>query len=407
MTLNRRKLLALLPAAATALHSPLMAQKLFTRKRKQPPAPIQPLVYIGTDTINSSAKGVYVARFNPATGQLSNPKLAVETVRPSFLASAHVGKRQLLYAANEGQDEKSSGISSFLIDPATGALSPLNKVSAGGSGPCYVSVNATGTAAFCADYAGSAVASFQVKPDGTLTEPVSRLDFRQPVFGHHGPNTARQDASHPHSATLSPDNRFLVVNDLGNDDIVTFYIHPETAKLGPPQLNPVHVPGTGPRHIAFHPNDRWAYGIDELSNYIDHYLWNTTHATGSAEPVALLTHAGNSVSTVDPGFHGANTAAEIVISPEGDYVLCSNRGENSLVVFHIDAVTGAPTFVQRVSCGGKSPRQFTLDPSGRWLLCGNQDSNTITIFSRNEATGHLSGPVQTLPVDMPQMILFA
>jgi 6-phosphogluconolactonase len=393
-----------LPAAAAAVHSPLSAQNPFARRRKPKPAAAQPLVYIGTDTINSPAKGIYVARFNPATGQLSIPTLAAETVRPSFLASADVGKRQFLYAANEGQDEKTSGISSFLIDPATGLLHPLNKVSAGGAGPCYVSVNENGTAAFCADYAGSAVASFQVKPDGTLSEPVSRLDFRLPLYGHHGPNSARQDASHPHSATVSLDNRFLVVNDLGNDTIVTFYIHPETAKLGAPQLNPVRVPGSGPRHIAFHPNDRWAYGIDELSNRIDHYLWNTTHAT---EPVALLTNAGNSISTLDSSFHGANTAAEITLTPEGDYLICSNRGENSLVVFHIDPVTGAPAFVHRISCGGKTPRQFTLDPTGRWLLCGNQDSGSITVFSRNEATGHLTGPVQTMPVEMPQMIVFA
>ena len=381
-----------------------MAQNPFAHKRKPKPAPAQPLVYLGTDTINSSAKGVYLARFNNATGQLSAPTLAAETVRPSFLATGHIGKRQVLYAANEGQDERSSGISSFLIDPATGSLSPLNKVSAGGSGPCYVSVNATGSAAFCADYAGSAVASFQVKPDGSLSEPVSRLDFRQAAFGHHGPNTARQDAPHPHSATLSPDNRFLVVNDLGNDNIVTFYIHPDTAELGPPQLNACRVPGSGPRHIAFHPNQRWAYGINELSSTIQHYLWNATHA---ATPVALLTEAGPTLSTLDPGFHGPNTAAEIALSPEGDYLLCSNRGENSLVVFHIDPVSGEPAFVQRVSCGGKTPRMFTLDPTGRWLLCGNQDSGTITVFSRNEATGHLTGPVQTLPVEMPQMILFA
>ncbi len=380
------------------------AQNLFTRKHKPKPAPAQPIVFIGADTINSPAKGIYLTRFNPATGQLASPTLAAETVRPSFLATASVGKRQILYAANEGQDEKTSGISSFLIDPATGSLTPLNKVSAGGAGPCYVSVNATGSAGFCADYAGSAVASFQIKPDGTLSEPVSRLDFRQPAFGHHGPNSARQDASHPHSANVSPDNRFLVVNDLGNDNIVTFYIHPETAKLGPPQLNPCRVPGSGPRHIAFHPNGRWAYGINELSSTVQQYLWNTTHA---AAPVALLTEAGPTVSTLDPSFHGPNTAAEIALSPEGDFLICSNRGENSLVVFHIEPVTGAPSFVQRISCGGKTPRQFTLDPSGRWLLCGNQDSGTITVFSRNEATGHLIGPLQTLPVEMPQMILFA
>jgi 6-phosphogluconolactonase len=270
-----------------------------------------------------------------------------------------------------------------------------------------VSVDATGHNAFCANYAGSSIASFRMHPDGSLSEPVAKINFKQPAFGHHGPNAARQDAPHPHSATISPDNRFLVVNDLGNDSIDTFFIHADTAELGPPQLNPSRVPGTGPRHIAFHPNQRWAYGIDELANRIDHFLWNTTHTQGSTDPVALLTNAGNAVSTLDPGFHGPNTAAEIALSPDGDYMICSNRGENSLVVFHIDEVTGAPAFVQRISCGGKTPRQFTLDPTGRWLLCGNQDSNTITVFSRDEGTGRLTGPTQTVAVDMPQMVLFA
>ncbi len=397
----------MIPVAAALVRSPLAAQNLFSRKKKAPPAPAQALVYIGTDTLNSAAKGIYLARFNPKTGQLTAPALAAETVRPSFLASAHAGNRPMLYAANEGHDEPSSGLSAFVIEPASGALRLLNKVSAGGSGPCYVSVDATAHAAFCANYAGSSIASFRVHSDGSLSDPVARINFKQPAFGHHGPNAARQDAPHPHSATISPDNRFLVVNDLGNDSIDTFFIDAETAQLGPPQLNPSRVPGTGPRHIVFHPNERWAYGIDELSNKIDHYLWNTTHPTRSVEPVALLTNAGNSVSTLDAGFHGQNTAAEIALSPDGNFILCSNRGENSLVVFRIDEVTGAPAFVQRVSCGGKTPRQFTLDPTGRWLLCGNQDSSTVTVFSRDENTGHLTGPTQTVPVDMPQMVLFA
>jgi 6-phosphogluconolactonase len=321
------------------------------------------------------------------------------------MASSEVGSRTVLYAANEGQDEHSSGISAFAVDTASGALKPLGKVSAGGAGPCYVSVTGDATAAFCADYAGSAIASFKVNPDGTLTEPVDRISFKQPQFGHHGPNAARQDAPHPHSATVSPDNRFVVVNDLGNDNIVTFYIHPDTAQLGPPQINECRVKGCGPRHVVFHSNGRWVYGINELNSTIQHYLWNTTHRT--ADPEALLTEAEPAVSTLDPSYHGVNTAAEIAISPDCNYLVASNRGENSLVVFHIDPVTGAPAFVQRISCGGKTPRMFTLDQTGRWVLCGNQDSSTITIFARDESTGQLSGPVQTVPIAMPQMVLFA
>jgi 6-phosphogluconolactonase len=366
-----------------------------------------PFVYMGTDTFKGSAKGIYLSRFNPVNGQLTAPVLAAETVRPSFLATARVGKNNILYAANEGNDEQNSGVSTFLIDPANGSLKLLGRVTGSGVGPCYVSVDGTASAVFVANYSGSSVSSFKVRPDGTLTEPVDHLDFKQKTFGHHGPNAARQETSHPHSATISPDNRFLIVNDLGNDDIVTFFIHPETARLGTPHLNEMRVPGTGPRHIAFHPNGRWAYGINELSSTIDHYLWNATHATASAEPVALLTNAGNSVSTLDANFHGPNTAAEIVVSPDGNTVIASNRGENSLVVFKIDSLTGSLTFAQRLSCGGNAPRQFTLDPTGRWLVCGNQDSASVTVFSRDQNTGGLSGPQQTIAIESPQMVLFA
>ena len=339
------------------------------------------------------------------TGQLTPPTLAAATHNPSFLASARVGTRHVLYAVNEG-DAHTSAIASFLIDPATAALTPLNKVPSG-TGPCFVSVDGTASSVFCANYMGSSIDSFRINPDGTLSQAVEHLDFHEKQFGHQGPNKVRQDAPHPHSATISPDNRFLIVNDLGNDKIVTFFIHPETARLGPPQLNECRDPGSGPRHVAFHPNQRWVYGINEIACTIQQYLWNTTHAAGGSQPVALLTEAGQAISTLDPAFHGTNTAAEIVVSPDGNYLIASNRGENSLVVFHIDPIRGTPSVVQRIACGGKTPRQFTLDPSGKWLLCGNSESATVTVFARDESSGRLTGPVQTLPIDNPQMVLFA
>ena len=398
---------ALLPPAAVLARFPLLAQsRLFSRKPKVKPASPLPFVYLGTDTDKAGAKGIYLSRFNPATGQLSPPMLVAQTLRPSFLATTLIGKSRFLYAANEGSTEQTSAVTTFLVDPANGALRQVGVVPAGGASPCYISVDGTGSAAFVANYTGSSVSSFKVNADGTLSQPVNRIDFRQKLFGDHGPNAARQDAPHPHSATISPDNRFLIVNDLGNDDIVTFPIHPQTGSLGAPHVNDSRVDGSGPRHIAFHPNQRWVYGVDELSSKIEHYLWNATHAAGSMEPVALLTSAGGSVSTLDSGYRGANTAAEIVVTPDGNYVIVSNRGENSLVVFHLDPLTGALGFLQRISCGGAKPRQFTLDSSGRWLVCGNEDSASVTVFARDEHTGYLSGPVQTLALQSPLMALF-
>ena len=408
--ITRRQLLALLPAATAVLHAPLFAQThLFSRKPKPVPVVSHPLVYFGTDTDKPGAKGIYVSRFDSAHGQLTSPILAAPALRPSFLALGPLRSgRRMLYSVNEGGDAKTSMVSAFEMNLTSGALQPLNQVSSGGASPCYLALDGTGHSAYVANYNGGTIGSFIIRPDGTLSPAVERIDFHdEKVFGSHGPVAARQEGPHPHSALISPDNRFLIVNDLGGDAIVTFAIDPNTARLGPPTVTDSRTPGSGPRHLAFHPNGRWAYGIDELSSNIDQYLWNATHATSGAAAIAHLTDTGRSISTLDPSFHGTNTAAEIVVSGNGFFVYASNRGEDSLVVFTVDQKDGALALAQRIACGGKAPRHFTLDPTGRWLLCGNQDSASVTVFARDPGTGRLTGPVQTLPIEAPQFTLFA
>jgi 6-phosphogluconolactonase len=289
----------------------------------------------------------------------------------------------------------------------SGLLKLVGQVSSGSTGPCYVAVDSTGRSAYVANYAGGTIASYRVQPDGSLSAPVDRVDFHDTaVFGHHGPMEQQADGPHPHSVTLSPDNRFVIVNDLGNDRLAAFAIDPATAHLGKPHLFQTMAPGSGPRHIAFHPNERWAYGIDELSSRIEQYLYTDMHAAPGIEAQAAFTNVGHSVSTIDPEFHTRNSAAEIYVAPTGDFVYASNRGENSLVVFAIQETTGNLTLRQRISCGGKTPRHFTLDHTGNWLVCGNQDSASVTVFARNPGTGQLTGPVQTLPLESPVFTLF-
>ena len=409
--LTRRQLLGILPAAA--IWSRLDAQVHIFHKPKKAPPPL-PLVYFGTDTTRTAAKGIYLSRFDPNTGHFTSPTLAAPCIRPAYLAVNEVAGRNkpeqlgrhLLYAVNEG-DAKTSTVSTYQMDPASGALSFLSQVPSGGEGPCYIAVEAGGRSAYVANFAGGTVASYAVLKDGTLSQPVDRLDFRDAaVFGHHGPNKARQDGPHPHSTMLSPDNRFILVNDLGNDDIAIFPIDPKTAHLGKPHLFQNIPAGSGPRHLAFHPNGRWAYGIDEITSRIDQYLYTDMHAVAGVEAQALLSAVGHSVSTIDASFRGVNTAAEILVTPTGDFVYASNRGEDSLVVFAIDETSGNLTFVQRIACGGKTPRHFALDHSSKWIVCGNQDSASVTVFARNLGTGKLSGPVQTLALESPMFSLF-
>jgi len=408
--LTRRRFLLTLPAFAATQHLVphlAAAQALaFPHLRKKPPAPTPPsLIYFGTDTTGGVAKGIYLSRFDAVAGHLTQPQLAAATARPSYLAlSSPIAGQRRLYAVNAINDPAAT-VSSFLMDPATGALKPINQVSSAGAGPCYISLDAGGHAAFVANYFGSTIATYRILPNGALSEPVERLDYKDRKFGTRGPN-AHQDIPHPHSVHLSPDNRFLIVNDLGSDEISVFTVDPETARLGTPALFTNDRPGSGPRHIAFHPNGRWAYSINELDSTIDLFLWTTT--SSRTAPQGLLVKAGPGVKTIAPSFPVAkNAASEVEVSSDGRFLYASNRGEDSLVVFTIATADGSLTELERISSGGKTPRHFKLDPTGHWLLCGNQDSATITVFRRDPATGQIGGPTQTLALDSPMFLLFA
>jgi 6-phosphogluconolactonase len=397
--ITRRRFFLLLPAYTAS------AQSLFRKKQPALPPP-PPRVFIGTDTAKGVSKGIYHCTFNSATGQLTVPVLAAQTLRPSYLALSPLrAGRRSLYAVNAVPDP-SATVTTFDLDPRTGVLTEKAKVTSAGAGPAYVSVDSTGHAAFVANYFGGTIASYKIQPDGTLSPPIDVFDFKDARFGHHGPVSGRQDTSHPHSVMVSPDDRFLLVNDLGNDALSVFRIDRMTAKLTPaePLLTSLR-PGCGPRHIAFHPNGRWIYVINELDSTLDRFLWTTTHSL--THPQGLLVNTNTTVKTIAPDFPAAkNTAAEVMISPDGNFLYASNRGEDTLVVFSI-ADDGSLKEVQRISSGGKTPRHFTFDPSFRWVLCGNQDSASVTVFRRDEGTGKLTGPLQNAPVDSPLFILFA
>jgi 6-phosphogluconolactonase len=394
--LTRRRFLVVFPAFAAAGHA--FAALPFPKKKPVPPAPVH--VYFG------NSKGIYESTFDPVKGLLSPPVLAAATARPSYLAvsPARSGPR-FLYAVN-ALPNPSATVTTFAIDARSGALRQLGQVTSAGAGPAYISVDSTGNSAYVADYVGSSITSYRIQPDGTLSQPVDRIDFKDAKkFGALGSNSVRQDAPHPHCVTISPDNRFLLVCDLGTDHISVFTMDPATGHLKQSQLFTNNRPGSGPRHVIFHPNSRWVYGINEIDSTINQYLWTATRF--SETPQGMLVNTTNMVTTVAPGFPAdKNLAAELAISPDGSFLYASNRGEDTLVVYAISPKGGKLTLIQRIACGGKTPRHFTLSPTAQWLLCGNQDSGTVTVFRRNAATGMLTGPTQTVPLESPLFTLF-
>lgn len=338
------------------------------------------LVYFGCYTGGKSpSKGINVAKFNTATGDLSDPELAVETGSPSFLA-IHPSKK-FLYAVGEmgTPGAKGGGVSAFSIHLPDGKLTLINQVSAVGQGPCHVSLDQTGSMAMIANYGSGSVVSYPVKADGSLGEHVSFIQ-------HEGSsvNPARQKGPHAHSVNRSPDNRFAFACDLGLDKVFIYKIDPATATMtaNDPAFGKV-APGSGPRHFAFHPSGKFAFVNNEMAMTVTSFAYDADKgALTEIETVSTLPEA-------DRGKKGFSTA-ETVAHPNGKVVYVSNRTHDTIAVFSCDPTTGKLTLIQNANCEGQIPRNFALDPTAHWMIVAHQNSNTAALFKVDQDTGKLS-----------------
>jgi 6-phosphogluconolactonase len=353
-------------------------------------------MFAGTTTGGKSgSRGIYAFHWEPASGTLHPLGLAAETRSPAYMA--FTPDRKHLYTVNEVSDYKGSSdgsVSAFSLDRVSGALTLENLVSSGGAGPCSIAVDYTGKVVFVSDGAGGSLSSYQALSGGRLSDPVSNFHF-----SGHSVNPIRQKGAYTHCTTVSPDNRYLLVNDLGLDRITTFSFDPGTAVVTPASAPFFHaIPGSGPRNFTFHPNSRWAYSVNEMGNTVDALAWEGRQGT--------LTRLQN-VSTLPPGFTGQNIAATVRVDSAGRFLYVSNRGANTIAVFSINSVSGSLQQIQQVSCGGRTPRYFSLDPSGQWLLVGNQDSASIVVLARNARTGLLSLTNKQVQIEFPMFLIFA
>jgi 6-phosphogluconolactonase len=351
------------------------------------------LVYIGTYT-GPKSQGIYAYRFDAATGRLTSLGLVAATVNPSFLAVHPSGR--FLYAVNETSDydgRKSGSVSSFAVDRQTGKLTFLNKVSSRGADPCHLAVDKTGKSVLVANYTGGSVAVFPVREDGRLVEASAFVQ-------HTGSsvNPERQQGPHSHSINPSPDNRFAVVADLGLDQLLVYRFDATQGKLAAnhPPFAKVR-PGAGPRHLAYHPNGKFAYVINEMQSTVTAFSYDA--AGGVLREL-------QTVSTLPSDFAGENTTAEVEAHPAGKFLYGSNRGHDSIAVFAIDALKGTLTPVERVSTQGKAPRHFKIDPTGSYLFAANQDSNNLVVFRVDSKTGRLTPTGVVVEVPAPVCVAF-
>lgn len=349
-------------------------------------------VYIGTYT-GGQSKGIYLCRMD-AGGRLSPAELVAETPNPSFVAASPDGR--FLYAVNEiamFEGKQTGAVAAYAIDPATGHLIALNRKPSMGTGPCYVSLDRTGRTVFVANYGSGSVAALPVADDGSLGNATVSVQ-------HHGfsVDRARQEGPHAHSILLDPSNRHAYSCDLGLDKVLIYRFDAATHRLDPNAVPDAMIaPGSGPRHIAFHPNGQFAYVINEMGNTITAFRHDA--ATGALETL-------ETVSTLPADFSGSSTGAELQLSPDGRFLYGSNRGHDSIVAYAVDQKTGHLTYAGIQPTQGKTPRSFSLDPSGRYVVAANQDSDTLVVFHRDPQTGKLTPAGQSLTAPKPVCVEF-
>jgi 6-phosphogluconolactonase len=342
------------------------------------------LVYVGTYT-DGASEGIYLCRLQPAAGALQLLGLAAQCANPSYLALNAAGRR--LYAVNENPGALGR-ISAFSRDPHTGALSLLNQQSSHGGAPCHLALDRGGRHLFVANYMGGNVAVFPIAADGSLREATD-------VVRHAGSSIhpTRQSAPHPHAVVPDPDGDLVYVPDLGLDRVLQYRLDPQAGRLHPHEQPWLETaPGSGPRHLALHPRLPRAYLVHELTSTV------TVHARDADRG---LSPAQQTIATLPADYAGPNLAAAVQVHPNGRFLYATNRGHDSLVVFAVDPETGLLAQQQRVTSGGRTPRDFVIDPTGAFLLVANQEGDSVVTFQIDRQTGKLTPTGHRLDVSRP------
>ncbi|GIW92934.1 MAG: 6-phosphogluconolactonase [Pirellulaceae bacterium] len=345
---------------------------------------------IGTYT-EESKPGVFVFRFDPESGQLESASAARGVRNPSFLAVHPT--QPWVYAVSEigdFQGRRTGAVAAFEWQAATETLRLLGQEPSGGDGPCHISVDPQGRAVLVAHYAGGSVSCLPILAGGRLG-PVSSL------VQHTGSSVhPRQTAPHAHSIYVAPGGRFVVAADLGTDRVLIYAWDAQNARLVEHQPRFVAIqPGSGPRHLAFHPNGRTCYVINELSNTITVLGFDATQ--GRFETV-------QTISTLPENYQEASYTAEVVVHPSGKWVFGSNRGHDSLAIFRVDEATGRLSAAGHCLTGGKTPRNFALDPTGNFVVVANQNSDNVNVFRFDATSGRLEPVGVTVSVPKPVCI---
>jgi 6-phosphogluconolactonase len=340
--------------------------------------------YIGTYTKGDS-EGIYSFTLDTNERKIVDVKVAARLDNPTYLTISS-NNRYLYSVVKEGGQ---GGLAAFSINE-NGELTAINSQFSEGSPPCHVSVDTKNNYVFSANYhKGTVESSLLNQEDGSVQPAVS-------ILKHEGSGPdPRQEKAHTHYAGLTPDEKYLAAVELGIDALITYKVK-DDGTLEKVNLLPLKA-GSGPRHLAFHPNGKYAYIMTEFSS----------------EVIALNYHPENGhfteiqyISTLPENFKENNQGSAIHISADGRFVYAGNRGHNSIALFQINQDSGELSFVEHTSTEGDWPRDFEIDPSEKFIVASNQESSNIVLYSRDESTGRLTLLESDIKVPHPVCVKF-
>ncbi|KGL64182.1 lactonase family protein [Polaribacter sp. Hel1_85] len=336
--------------------------------------------YVGTYTKKDS-KGIYKYELSKE-GKLKQIGLVAETINPTFLVKTDDNKT--LFAVGETNENGTGFVKSFKI--TKDSLELISKEESGGAGPCFVALNDENYI-LTANYGGGSVGLLKAASSGKLS---SLLNVQQ----HIGKgNTNRQEAPHSHSAWFHPTKKEVISVDLGTNQL--WFSSIVENKLVPTSQKTLEMAaGAGPRHLTFHPNNKWIYVLNELNNTVS-----------LIKEKNELYYVDFSIPTLPKDFTVFSKAADIHISKDGKFLYASNRGHESIVIYEVNSKNGTLKTIDYQPVLGKHPRNFSLSPDEKYVLVANQDTNNIVSFKRDAETGKLTF-VSEIFAPMPVCILF-
>lgn len=346
--------------------------------------------YVGTYTTGKS-EGIYAFRVHPATGCWEPVGAEHGLANPSFL-TVHP-RRGFLYAVSEVDDAGGSAageLAAYAIHPASGSLTSLNRQSTRGKRPCHLSAHPSGKWAFAANYGDGNWCAFRLTPNGQLGEPTALIQ-------HEAGESLSPRQNHPciHQVAPDPAGRRVFVCDFAGDQIVGYEFDAASGRAN--RICSASVPrGSGPRHLTFHSNRKFAYAVNELRGTVSSFHYDSE--SGQLEPLQTSS-ALPALAPVE------NLAADIHVHPAGNFLYVSNRGHDNLAIFAIDQGTGRLLLVGHEPTRGECPRNFAIDPAGQFLYAANQDTGSVVAFRVDPVSGRLEHVKTVAEVPDPACIV--